>query len=445
MRVLITTDSFPPGCGGSGWSTYELARTLRARAYDVRIVHLRAGRSGAGERCYEDFTIDELGVPAPPLPFVRNYFKNERSYRRLVPPLRRIIADGRFDIVHAQHVLSAPPSIAAARLERVPVVCTIRDYWPVCYWSDLIHDPASSGLCPACSRAMMMRCIRPRAGAAWPLAVPLVPYMAANLRRKRIAIAGADAVIAVSSVLARDLVARAPELAGVRLETIPNPVDIEVITRPTGRQHPFDGRPYAVYAGKLAPNKGVAALIPACERANLPWPLVVIGDGPERDAVERAATQSRRDVRMLGWLERPDALNWLAHARLVVFPSYGPESLSRVLLEASALGRPIAAMDTGGTGDIIVDGKTGLLTHTMEELAGAIARIAADPDLAESLGSGAAAFVRERFDAKRVVARIEALYRELVQSGPAARAAAHTAGAGSSPRAATEEVSGGHD
>ena len=276
MRVLITTDSFPPGCGGSGWSTYELARGLAARGHDVAIVHLRAGERGSRQRSYEGLPVAEHGVFAPRVPFVRNYFKNERSYRRLVPILRETIAEGRFDVVHAQHVLSAPPSIAAARAAKVPVVCTVRDYWPVCYWSDLIHDPRSATLCPACNPAGMRRCLRPRAGAAWPLAVPLVPYMAANLRRKRAALAGADAVIAVSSALARDLAARAPELGATRIETIPNPVDIDVIAGAARPDHPLGGRPYAIYAGKLAPNKGISFLIPAVERAQLPWPLVIV-------------------------------------------------------------------------------------------------------------------------------------------------------------------------
>ena len=446
MRVLITTDSFPPGCGGSGWSTHDLARTLSADGHEVAIVHLRAGLRGSRIRSYEGLTIQEHGVVAPPLPFVRNYFRNERAYRRLVPVLRDVISKGRFDLVHAQHVLSSPPSIAAARLETVPVVCTIRDYWPVCYWSDLIHDPTAPDLCPACSHAMMMRCIRPRAGAAWPLATPLVPYMAANLRRKRAAIGGADAVVAVSSALARDLAARAPELSRTRLETIPNPVDLDAITRSVGRGHPLDGRPYAVYAGKLARNKGISVLIPASERANLPWPLVVIGDGPERDVLERAARQSGREVRMLGWLERTEALNWLAHAGLVVFPSYGPESLSRVLLESSALGRPIAAMDTGGTRDIIVDGETGLLAHSMESLAGAIARIVADRNLADGLGTRAAAWVRERFDARRVVSRIEALYQGLLSARSGFPAdAAQGRPAGTQPRSVGSGLQAGSE
>ncbi len=412
MRVLITTDSFPPGCGGSGWSTYELARGLTAIGHDVEVAHIRPG-GRRRTRSYEGLIVEDHGVVAPGVPFVRNYFKNERSYRRLVPVLRDAVVSGRFDIVHAQHVLSGPPSVAAARLAEVPVVCTVRDYWPLCYWSDLIHDPSGRALCPGCSDAMMRRCIRPRAGAAWPLALPLVPYMAANLGRKRAALAGASAVIAVSSVLARDLLDRAPELSKTRVETIPNPVDLDVVTRAASGSHPLDGRPYAIYVGKLARNTGASLLVPAAARAKLPWPLVVIGDGPERPQVERAARACGRDVRVLGWLERADALNWLGHASLVVFPSYGPESLSRVLLEASALGRPIAAMDTGGTRDIIRDDETGLLAADADTLASAVGRLVSDRALADALGRRAAAFVHERFEARRVVARIDGLYREL--------------------------------
>jgi glycogen synthase len=413
MRVLITTDSFPPGCGGSGWSTYELARGLRGAGHDVRVVQLRPGARGMLQRAYEDIPVQEHGILAPPLPFVRNYFKNERSYRRLVPVLRAAVRDVRADVVHAQHVLSAPPSVAAARAEGVPVVCTVRDYWPVCYWADLIHDPDSPTLCPACGAAAMRRCIRPRSGAAWPLVLPLVPYMVANLERKRRALSQANAIVAVSTAIARDLRERAPELATTRVETIPNPVDLDLVMRGASAPHPLAGRPYAIYVGKLARNKGVDHLVPAIVRANLAWPLVVVGDGPERPSVEAAASEAGRHVRMLGWLPRAEALAWLAHASLVLFPSYGPESLSRVLLEAGALGRPIAAMDTGGTGDIVVHDRTGLLAQTGEALGDAAARLIADPALADSLGRHAAAFVRERFAAPRVVARIEALYREL--------------------------------
>src|SRR5450759_1140734 len=186
----------------------------------------------------------------------------------------------------------------------------------------------------------MLRCIRPRAGAAWPLAVPLAPY------------------------------------------------------------------------------KGTRKLLIAVDRADLRWPLVVIGDGPDRPLVERWARESSREIRLTGWLPREEALGWLGAASLLVFPSQGPESLSRVLLEASALGIPIAAMDTGGTRDIVIPGRTGLLSSSAEALADDVARLVGDPALSARLGAAAREHVEANFSADRVVERIEGVYLE-VTSGHA--------------------------
>jgi len=264
----------------------------------------------------------------------------------------------------------------------------------------------------------MSRCIRPRAGAAWPLALPFIPYMTANLGRKQRSLARSSAIIAVSSTIAADLRERAPELAHTRIDTIPNPVEITAIRAAAqARPAPQPG-PYAVYVGKLAPNKGVSKLLDAVERADLRWPLVIVGDGPQRESLEAAARTLGREVRFTGWLPRDEALGWLAHAALLVFPSHGPESLSRVLLEASAIGVPIAAMDTGGTRDIVTDGVTGLLSNTTGALAASIARLVADPQEAARLARAARARAEDAFDAPRVVERIESLYRELITARP---------------------------
>ena len=122
MRILIATDSFPPGCGGSGWSTYELCRGLRSAGHEITVVRPVPGRDErVREAHYDLFRVLEFGTAAPRLPYVRNYFKNERLYRRLEPFLAETIRRERLEIVHAQHVLTAVPSVAAARHVGVPV------------------------------------------------------------------------------------------------------------------------------------------------------------------------------------------------------------------------------------------------------------------------------------------------------------------------------------
>jgi glycogen synthase len=411
MNILLATDAFPPICGGSGWSTFELARGLRSRGHHVIVAQPRPGREeGVQERRYGEFRVLELGLRAPDIPYVRNYFKNERLYEALGAFLARTIDTERIEIVHGQHVLTCLPAIDAGRRAGVPSVCTVRDYWPVCYWSDLLHTADGTTLCPGCSAGMMTKCIRPRAGAAWPAALPMIPYMRANLARKRTGLARADAVIAVSSRIAADLRGRAPELASTRLEIIPNPVDVAGLRASASvSAAPLSG-PYALYLGKLAPNKGTSFLLGVARQAELPWPLVVAGDGPDRSALEAEAAQSGMDVVFTGWLDQSEGARWLAHASVLIFPSRGPESLSRVLIEASALGVPIAAMDTGGTTDIVENERTGLLSRTPEELARDVRRLVRDASLRERLGAAARERAWERFDSSRVIPRIEELY-----------------------------------
>jgi glycogen synthase len=426
MRILIPTDAFPPVCGGSGWSTYELARGLRAKGHDVTIVQPQPGTApGARETAYDGFRVLQFGAPAPAIPFVRNYYKSEKLTRSLGGYLSALLSKERFDIVHAQHVMTTMAAIEAARAARVPAIATVRDYWPVCYWSDLLHTREGLSLCPACTPGNMTVCIQPRAGALWPLALPMIPYMRSNLAAKRAGLARADAVIAVSRRIARDLVERAPELSGTRIEVIPNAVDIAALRGQTevgpgsdrGQTGVRPGSdPYAVYVGKLAPNKGTSYLIDVLQKADLDWPLVIAGDGPDRGELERAAKASGKRIEFRGWIDKDEATRLLAAAAMLIFPSRGPESLSRVLIEASALGIPIAAMDTGGTRDIVEHDVTGLLSTSPEALAADVRRLRQDEALRRRLAGGARGKMEREFDAPAVVARVEALYTELARA-----------------------------
>ncbi len=402
------------------------------RGHDVTIVKPVAGRrSGVTETAYDGFRVREFGAPAPNVPYLRNYYKSEKLTRSLAAYLTALLRSEPHDIVHAQHVMTTMAGIEAAEAVGAPAVATVRDYWPVCYWSDLLRTRDGLALCPACTVANMTQCIRPRAGAAWPIALPMIPYMRKNLAAKRTGLARADALVAVSTRIASDLRARAPELARTRIDVIPNPVNVgalraesgarrlEVGGRRVGEEGRKDAEAYALYLGKLAPNKGTDYLVDVVTKADLDWKLIVAGDGPDRAALQQAARASGRAIEFRGWLNRQESIRLLAGASMLIFPSRGPESLSRVLLEASALGVAIAAMDTGGTRDIIEPGVTGLLSSSPEGLAADVGRLRHDPALRQRLGEAAQRKAERDFDADAIVARIQALYVELVSHASA--------------------------
>ena len=83
-RSCIVTDAFPPVCGGSGWSTYELARGLRARGHDVLDRAAAARHAGDDARAPTTGSASSSSAPRRRrCPYVRNYFKNERLHARL--------------------------------------------------------------------------------------------------------------------------------------------------------------------------------------------------------------------------------------------------------------------------------------------------------------------------------------------------------------------------
>ena len=414
MRLLIATDVFPPICGGSGWSAYELASGLRAHGHEVKIVRPRFGEKPKGDPGeFDGFRPTEFHALAPTVPFLRNLARNEWFYPRFAHWIQTVIREHRIELVHAQHLLTAPAGVMAARAEGVPVVCTIRDYWPLCYWTNLMLNPSVGEVCSGCTPHRMTHCIRPRGGVLWPLALPFVPYMRSNLERKRRALAGADTVVAVSSAVERTLRERAGELMETPIVTIPNGIDATWVRAEVEQRVSSRSEPYMLFAGKLEANKGASQLLPAT--ASIDLQLIVVGDGSERSRLEAEARSRGRYVRFVGWLPRAELMALMRDAAFMIFPSSWPEPLPRVLIEASALGCPIVAMQTGGVDDVVVHGETGLLARTLDELQAHVRRMRRDPALAARLGAAARRRVDAVFDAEVVAEQHEELYASLIE------------------------------
>ena len=114
MRVLIVTDAFPPRCGGSGWSTFHLARALAARGHAVRVVKPEANLAGVGRRELEGIPVADFGYALHDVPYVRSFERDLWLGRRLERFLAAELEAWPADVVHGQHALSTPPAIAAA-------------------------------------------------------------------------------------------------------------------------------------------------------------------------------------------------------------------------------------------------------------------------------------------------------------------------------------------
>jgi glycosyltransferase involved in cell wall biosynthesis len=118
---------------------------------------------------------------------------------------------------------------------------------------------------------------------------------------------------------------------------------------------------YAIFLGRLSPEKGVRTLVSAWKQLRLSIPLVIIGEGPSRCELEdRVISCGLRGVSFRGQVSREDALDAVKKARFLVLPSECYENFPMSIAEAFACGTPVICSQLGAMAELVCDGRTGL-------------------------------------------------------------------------------------
>ena len=358
--------------GGMQNHTAELTRALDRRGVVQTVVTTRPPTAPHFQRLGGNARVIRLGLPV-------------RRFRQLYGPQAAIVAPvlaSRADLVHVhlgEDLAVLPVGAAAARLHRLPLVLTVH--------TSLRHTLAVSDL---------------RSAVLKTFGGPI----------ERWGERSAEAVVVITPRLCRLLLSDGVDED--RVHVIPPGVNPSLFDGPFEDPFAGVGRPRVLFVGRLAPQKGVRNLVAAAGLLeDMSAQVLLVGDGPERPALEREAERIGLGDRLhfLGFVAHDRLPAVLAHADLLVLPSLY-EELGTVLLEAMQAGLPIVASKTGGIPDVIEDGVNGLLVPpgNPEALAYAIDRLLADRDLAYRLSEGA----RERgkdYDWEVLAERVLAVYR----------------------------------
>lgn len=206
-----------------------------------------------------------------------------------------------------------------------------------------------------------------------------------------------------------------------RIRVLPNGVDTAVwrprdpgAVRPPGL--PADGR-LLVSAARLSPDKDFASLVTAFTAVASGVPdvhLLIAGDGPEREGLERlrAASPASARIHLLG--HRDDLPAVLGYADAFVLSSRA-EGMPNSVLEAMASGLPVVATRVGGVEELVGDGAEALLVPPGDavRLAEALSRVLGDPSLGRRLGASARRRAEAEFSFTDRVRRLEAIYEDV--------------------------------
>jgi spore coat protein SA len=179
------------------------------------------------------------------------------------------------------------------------------------------------------------------------------------------------------------------------------------------------GRRVVLYVGKFSPGKGTADLLAAAGKVVLEVPdavFVFVGSG--------ALDASGPHICRLGPLPNREVLSLYPLADVVVVPSVIPDALSRVILEAMAAGRPVIGTRVGGTPELVIDGKTGILVERGDPdgLARAVVSLLRDAALRAELGEGARRYLDDLSGREGSLERLLEIYAGACRQPPAERA-----------------------
>ena len=376
MRILLTTDYYPPHIGGGVEVVVaEVGRRLVQMGHEVAVVTL--------DSVERPVTSEHDGVMVRRIPSVRLNrlvgleLRVSTSVNR---ELMKMVEEFAPDVVNAHHLYftSTPAALRAAKRFAVPAVLTL-------HVASMEEFDGWRGV-------------------------------AARLYERSMAgrfLGQADAIVAVSDAVALSIRRYTAEEATV----IPNGVDVNRFYPKPGKR---SSRGRVVFVGRLIANKGPDRVLSAFQQVLQAVPsatLTMVGDGTMRRTLQRYVTSNdlSGSVEFLGLRRDVDTL--LRDCDVFVRPSL-VEGMPLAVLEAMSSGLPVVASDVGGVREVVENEVSGFVVSPRSEKAvvEALIRLLSDEELRVRMGAAARRRVLQNFSWDRAASATESLFSGLVRA-----------------------------
>ena len=328
---IIAAHNYYQQRGGEDQCFEDEVRVLRANGHDVfeYVVHNDAITSA-----------NKIGVAL-------NTLWNRSAYHAF----QKAIMDFQPDLVHVMNTfpLLSPAIFYGAKRLGIPTIHEVANYRLSCAGSYLLRDGKVCEKCVGMAfpfPAIQHRCYRGSLSGSTVVASTIALHRVLRTWNRVV-----DTVICPSEISKQKLTEMG--LPSEKIFVKPNALDFDpgLGRGPSG---------FAVFVGRLSPEKGLKTLIQAWnENQQLPK-LKIIGDGPLAEFVRTAAASDER-IEWLGKMPIHELLEVVGQANCLVMPSVWYETFGRTTVEAFAKGTPVVGSKIGGTAEIIDDGRTGWL------------------------------------------------------------------------------------
>jgi glycosyltransferase involved in cell wall biosynthesis len=316
------------------------------------------------------------------------------------------------DVVHVHNtfVLISPSIYSACAEAGIPVVQTLHNFRLLCPVATLFREGKA---CEECLDHSLLRSVKHGCYNQSRTATAVVASMLAYHRGRDTWNREIASFVALSEFARRKFVQGG--LPADRISVKPN----FVYPDPGARTGVGE---YALFVGRLSPEKRVNTILDAWRHLRSSIPLVIMGEGPERAGLEKQA-QGLNNVRFTGRMPREEVLAAMNRARFLIFPSDMCENFPVTLVESFACGTPVICSRIGAMQDIVADGSTGLhfTTGDGEDLARKVDWAWAHPDESRWMGERARQEYLTRYTAEKNYPALMEIYRRTVEAHQAAR------------------------
>lgn len=210
----------------------------------------------------------------------------------------------------------------------------------------------------------------------------------------------ANKIIAVSKPVALFIKVLANKSSSIIYRGMPFS-EIDGISPKYDLRERFKEKKIITYVGRVFYGKGIIHLLEAIKNINRnDIALVIVGDGPERKNLEKYAKKNNLNGQVLFYGSVPfkEAISILKVSDIFINPSYS-EGLPTSIMEAGACGRAIIATDVGGTSEIIINERSGIIIkpYSTKLLEDALKRLLDNPELRAELGENARKQIESKF------------------------------------------------
>jgi glycogen(starch) synthase len=413
MRILFISDFYPPNVIG-GWEQLvrDINQRLQARGHVTRVLTSTYGPNALNQEQGVDrlLTLESDLYHYDPLKTLRHKAQLKRNLKQTLETISIFQPDVVF--IHGMWNLTRGVAWQAEQLRPGRVVYYVANDWPYAidvhtsYWRDSAGKPVL------------------KQAKKW---LALIPLKIAERENRNFHLRF-EHVLCVSQAVKDDLVRNAgipPE----HLRVVYNGVETDAFVPPQEWDNRRDRHPNLslLYAGSLVPHKGVHTAIEAmavlAQKSDLDAvTLTIVGSGhPEYEArLKKLVDEEKlgRRVSFWGRVSREEMPTVFQKFDVLIFPSIWQEPLARTTQEAMASGMAVIGTLTGGTGELLIDGETGLAFEPEDAaaLAQRIEQLQRDPGLFMKLAKNGRARVLRHFDIRRMIDEIEACLSSVAQN-----------------------------